>query len=88
MIQLCSPASEQRFRRAVRRGRRRFKLSTKSTRWPASARRWAMCCLLVHSGEFHASEFVHDMMMSSSHDPTFDQAHRELWQVTQAGIVS
>src|SRR6266566_1252494 len=41
--------------RTVRRGRRRFKLSTKSTRWPASAKRRAMCCLLVHRGVFHVA---------------------------------
>src|SRR5712691_6980842 len=37
--------------RTVSRGRRRFKLSTKSTRWPAAANPWAMCCLLVQRGE-------------------------------------
>ncbi len=32
-------------------------------------------------------EFVLQMMMSSYHDPTFDQAHRALFQVTHAAII-
>ena|GEM_PF-1863754 len=42
----------------------------------------------LHRGEFHASEMLHDMMTSSYQDPTFDQAHRELWKITQAAIIA
>ena len=41
----------------------------------------------LHRGEFRASEMLHDMMTSSYQDPTFDQAHRELWKITQAAII-
>jgi hypothetical protein len=41
----------------------------------------------LHRGEFRASELLHDMITSSYQDPTFDQAHRELWKVTQAAII-
>jgi hypothetical protein len=41
----------------------------------------------LHRGEFRSSEMLHDMIASSYIDPTFDQAHRELWQVTQAAII-
>lgn len=41
----------------------------------------------LHRGEFRGSEFVHDFMMSSFHDPTFDTAHRVLRDITHATII-
>jgi hypothetical protein len=41
----------------------------------------------LHRGEFRASEFVRDMVASSYLDPTFDEAHGELWRITQAAII-
>ncbi len=41
----------------------------------------------LHRGEFRGSEFAHDFMMSSFHDPTFDAAHRVLTDITQAAII-
>jgi len=40
-----------------------------------------------HRGEFRASELLQDMITSSYQDPTFDEAHRELWKVTQAALI-
>jgi hypothetical protein len=41
----------------------------------------------LHSGEFRGSEFVQHMMMSSFDDPTFDQACRVLYKLSQAAII-
>src|SRR5437870_2969554 len=41
----------------------------------------------LHRGEFRGSEFAHDFMMSSFHDPTFDAAHRVLTDITHAAII-
>jgi hypothetical protein len=41
----------------------------------------------LHRGEFRGSEFVQHAMMSSFQDPTFDQACRVLYQLTQAAII-
>jgi hypothetical protein len=41
----------------------------------------------LHRGEFRGSEFAHDFMMSSFHDPTFDTAHRVLTDITHAAII-
>jgi hypothetical protein len=41
----------------------------------------------VHAGEFHGSEFVDAAMHSSYQDPTFDEARRALWPVTQESII-
>src|SRR6266508_4503306 len=41
----------------------------------------------LHRGEFRGSEFVQHAMMSSFQDPTFDQACRVLYQITQAAII-
>ena len=37
----------------------------------------------LHAGEFHASEFLDLAVNSSYQDPTFDEARRALWRVTQ-----
>lgn len=42
---------------------------------------------VLHLGEFRASEFIESMAMSSYSDPTFDQAYRELWKISQATII-
>ena len=41
----------------------------------------------LHRGEFLSSEFVQVEIMSSYHDPTFDQARRALAQITQEAII-
>src|SRR5207237_4839533 len=41
----------------------------------------------LHAGEFHASEFLDLAVNSSYQDPTFDEARRALWRVTQESIV-
>ncbi len=41
----------------------------------------------LHRGEFHGSEFAHEVMMSNFRDPTFDEATRELFKITRAAIV-
>jgi hypothetical protein len=41
----------------------------------------------LHRGEFLGAEFVHDLIMSSYQDPTFDQMRRELARITQAAII-
>jgi hypothetical protein len=41
----------------------------------------------LHSGEFRGSEFVHAAIMSSYHDPTFEQARRALAPIAQAAII-
>jgi hypothetical protein len=41
----------------------------------------------LHRGEFRGSEFVQHTMMSSFQDPTFDQACRLLYEITQAAII-
>ncbi len=40
-----------------------------------------------HRGDFRGSEFIRHSLMSSFQDPTFDQACRELYQITQAAII-
>ncbi len=41
----------------------------------------------LHRGEFRGSEFAHDFMMTSFHDPTFDSAHRVLTNIAEATII-
>jgi hypothetical protein len=41
----------------------------------------------LHRGEFRGSEFVQHAMMSSFQDPTFDQACRDLYEITKAAII-
>lgn len=41
----------------------------------------------LHRGEFRSSELLHNTMMSSFQDPTFDQARRELAPIAQAAII-
>jgi hypothetical protein len=41
----------------------------------------------LHRGEFRGSEFVPAAIMSSYHDPTFDEARRALAPITQAAII-
>jgi len=41
----------------------------------------------LHTGEFHGSELVMMDFLSSYHDPTFREAHREMFQVTSAAII-
>jgi hypothetical protein len=41
----------------------------------------------LHTGEFHGSEFVMVDFLSSYHDPTFREAHREVVLVTPAAII-
>jgi hypothetical protein len=41
----------------------------------------------LHTGEFHGSEFVMMDFLSSYHDPTFREAHREMFRVTPAAII-
>ena len=40
----------------------------------------------LHTGEFHGSEMMMDFL-SSYHDPTFLEAHREMFRVTPAAII-
>jgi hypothetical protein len=40
----------------------------------------------LHRGEFHGSEFAHEVIMSNFRDPTFDEATRELMKITRAAI--
>ena len=41
----------------------------------------------LHRGEFHGSEFAHEVIMSNFRDPTFDEATRELFKITKAAII-
>jgi hypothetical protein len=41
----------------------------------------------VHLGQFHGSELMARTFVDSSYDPTFDQARRELFRVTQDAII-
>ena len=41
----------------------------------------------LHTGEFHGSELVMMDFLSSYHDPTFREAHREMARVTPAVII-
>jgi hypothetical protein len=41
----------------------------------------------LHRGEFRSSEFIFDLMDSTYQDPTFDQAHRALADISQAAII-
>jgi hypothetical protein len=41
----------------------------------------------LHTGELHGSELVMMDFLSSYHDPTFREAHREMLQVTNAAII-
>jgi hypothetical protein len=41
----------------------------------------------LHRGEFRGSEFVEHFMMSSFHDPTFDEAHRVLTDISHAAMI-
>jgi hypothetical protein len=41
----------------------------------------------LHTGEFHGSEFVMMDFLSSYHDPTFREAHREMARVTPTAII-
>src|SRR4051812_29179861 len=41
----------------------------------------------LHTGEFHGSELVVMDFLSSYHDPTFREAHREMAHVTPAAII-
>lgn len=42
---------------------------------------------VLHLGEFRSSEFAESMFMASNTDPTFDEAYRELWKISQAAII-
>jgi hypothetical protein len=41
----------------------------------------------LHRGVFRGSEFVEAAMWSSFHDPSFDEARRELTRITQAAVI-
>lgn len=41
----------------------------------------------LHTGEFHGSELVMMDFLSSYHDPTFREAHREMFRVTPEAII-
>lgn len=41
----------------------------------------------LHRGEFHGSEFAYRVMISNFRDPTFDEATRELFEITRAAII-
>ena len=41
----------------------------------------------LHAGEFHGSEFLDAAVHSSFKDPTFDEARRVLWPITQGAII-
>ncbi len=41
----------------------------------------------LHLGQFHGSELTARTFVDSSYDPTFDQARRELFRVTQDAII-
>jgi hypothetical protein len=41
----------------------------------------------VHTGKFHGSELVMMYFLSSYHDPTFREAHSEMFRVTPAAII-
>ena len=41
----------------------------------------------LHTGEFHGSELVMMDFLSSYHDPTFREAHREMFRVTPKAII-
>jgi hypothetical protein len=41
----------------------------------------------LHRGEFHDSEYVMAAMMGSYKDPTFREARRELWRITNAAMI-
>ncbi len=41
----------------------------------------------LHTGEFHGSELVLTDFLASYRDPTFRQAHREMFRVTSAAII-
>ena len=41
----------------------------------------------LHTGQFHGSEFVMMDFLSSYHDPSFREAHREMFKTTPAAII-
>lgn len=42
----------------------------------------------LHGGEFRGSEFIEPAIRSDFHDPTFDQACRDLYETVQAAIIA
>ena len=41
----------------------------------------------LHTGEFLGDELLRTRFNSSYQDPSFEEAHREMWKVTQAAII-